>query len=391
MTRNSKLLLLICTLLMLLPLSLFAEGGDKWVALIPLWAEEGDIAQQFNEELYVALAAMDGFQPISVDMTDLPPDIPIGGFPPFISPHRSLTEGMPLAVTGSVFIDPASGLRTLRLYLWQESDYRPLFTDEMVATNREVVGMFLPIMLRWLFSWIPPEEVPTIVVETIVVVEEVEVEVTRTVIQEQQVIVYMGMEPEVPNRWLYFGLRAGGNVQIFDPQLSQTFGNADYLDFNLRNASLAAHLHFQFLNFRLDPRYLFLGLQVEGIATHDFNNDAFSLVLPAMLRFTLRRGTSSFSLLGGAYVLMPLPPFLGDESQITFLPEDGIGPFAGLGWTAGFGMGNRVGPGNLFLEIRWSHDMFTNRIEWGEGGGADFRRSVVSVSLGYEFGFFRRR
>ena len=218
-TGNSKLLLLMCSMLMLLPSGLLAEGGDKRVALIPLWGEAGGIAQQFNEELYVALSAMDGFQPVFIDMTDLPPDIPVGGFPPSVSPHPWLFGNAGFAITGSVFIDPFSGLRTLRLYLWQASDYRPLFIDEMVATNRETAGMFLPIMLRWLFSWIPPEEVPSVVVETVIVVEEVEVEVTRTVIREQQVIVYRDMGTEVPNRWLYFGLRAGGNVQVFDPPL----------------------------------------------------------------------------------------------------------------------------------------------------------------------------
>lgn len=382
--ENKRPLLFMGILFMLLPLGLFAQAGDKQVALIPLWGEEEGIIQQFGEELYVAISTIDGFQPVFVDMTDLSPDIPIRGFPPFVSPHPSMTGDIPLAITGNVFIDPVSSQRVLRLYLWQSSDYRPLFTDEMVATNREAVGMFLPIMLRWLFSWVP-EEVPPLIVER-----------HEIVYRDREVIVYQDIEVihrgiDIPSRWLYFGLRAGGNVQIFDPRLhSQTvFGGVDNLDFYLRNVSLAADLHFQFLRFRLNPAFLFLGLQLEGIATHDFNNDTFSLMLPALLRFTVRRGTSSFSLLGGAYMFMPLPllPFMGDdEPKITF-PGDGIWRFFdGWGYTAGFRMGNRVGSGNLFMELRWSNDMFTSRMEWG-----DFRRSMASVSLGYEFGLFNRR
>jgi len=379
--KSIKLILLLC-ILVLLPLNLLAQTEDRQVALIPLWGEEEGIIQQFGEELYVSLSAMDGFQPVFVDMTDLSPDIPMGGFPPFVSPHPSLTVDMPFAVTGSVFIDPTSELRILRLYLWQASDYRPIFTDEMVATNREVVGMFLPIMLRWLFSWVPvPEEPPQVVIERQVIVYR---DRDVAVYQGNGVIIYR--DTSIPNRWLYFGLRAGGNVQIFDPQLFYTQSmfsdgwHAGDLDFYLQNVSAAIHAYFQFIRF--NPS-LFMGLQVEGIATKDFNNDTFSLMLPAILRFTIRRGTSSFSLLGGAYMFMPLP--LWGEPGIEFgHPTESIGPFAGWGYTAGFGMGNRVGPGNLFVELRWSNDMFTSRIT------DYFRRNVASVSLGYEIGFFRR-
>jgi len=381
-----RLVIFLCTL-MLLPLNLFAEDetGDKRVALFPLWGGEENFVRQFGEELYMAVSALDGFQPVVIDLADISPDIPWWGFPPFVSPHPSLIRDMPLAITGGIFFDPGSGRRQMRLYLWQASDYRPLFSDEMVATDRELVGMFLPIMLRWLFSWIPDPEAEA--EEAPRIVDAPAPPQPPIILEGQQVVVYRHGDMHVPNRWMYFGLRTGGNVQIFDPQLhSQTiFGDVDLLDFYLRNVGLAAHLHFQLLNFRLDPRILFLGLQFEGIAMHDFNNDTFSLTLPALLRFTARRGTSSFSLLGGAYMFMSLPPFLGDDPKITF-PDDGIGPFAGWGYTAGFGMGNRVGPGNFFVEMRLSNDMFTSRMEWG-----DFRRSTVSVSVGYEFGFLNRR
>ena len=345
-----------------------AAQHPKAVALLPFWGDDADAIAEFGDEVYLAMTALEGFRPVLIDMDDPPPDVPRGGFPPFVSPSPSLTGDAPFAITGSVFVDPASGLRHLRLYLWEVSDYSPIFTDKMLAPDRGTVAAFLPIMLRWLFSWIPGEDPEAVVVPQQIMVEG------------QQVIVYRDQVP-VPNNRLYFGLRAGGNAQIFDPRLE--VWSADSLDFNLINISAAFQTHLQFLPFRLNPGFLFLGLQLEGIATWDFDNEAFSLTIPALLRITARRGTSSFFLLGGPYFLLPM----GSDPGITFNEDEGIGPFAGWGYTFGFGMGNRVGRGNLFMELRWSHDLVTNIVN----DMGYFRRSAVSVSVGYDFGFFERR
>jgi len=373
--------LFLCILFMLFPLRLFAQQSeDTQVALFPFWGAEEEAVAQFGVELYEAMLEKEDFRPIWIDMSDLPPDIPPGGFPPSVSPSPALTGDAPFAITGTIFHNP-QGHRHLRLYLWKMADNRPLFIDEMIAENREIVNVIMPFMLRWLFTWIPDDEPPVVVLPP--------PPPPPTILEGQHMIVYRdGIE--VPDRWLYLGLRAGGNVQIFDPQLFYTGSifddgwRTDDLDFHFESVSAAIHLHLQFLGIRLDPSILFLGLQIEGIATQDFGNEMFSLTLPALLRLTLRRGTSSFSLLGGAYMFMPLSLFW-DEPGIRFRSDESIGPFAGWGYAFGFSMGNRVGPGNLFVEMRWSNDMFTSRI-------VDYsRRNVASVSVGYELGLFNRR
>jgi len=379
--------LFLCVLFMYFPAQLFAQTQEREVALLPFWGDDDEIIVEFGDELYNALIDLEGFRPVQVDMYDLPLDVPDGGFPPFVSPSPSLTGDAPFAITGSVFYN-VQGQRYLRLYLWEVSGERPLFTDEMIASDREVVGLILPFMLRLLFQWIPMEgtqvflgpllphpapEPPEPVVQTIILGGE-------------RVLVYQA--PPIPNRLLYVGLRLGGNVQIFDPLLDSgtVFGNAEYLDFYFRNLSAAVHLNlqllgFQFSRFPLNPIAMFLGLQFEGIATKDFDNSAFSLMMPALFRMTVRGGTSSFSLLAGAYMFSLL---WEDDPSIQF--SSSIGPFDGWGFTAGLGMGSRVGPGNIFVDMRWSNDMFRSIMAWG-----DFRRSMISVSVGYDLGFINRR
>jgi len=372
MVARGNARLFLCVLLMLLPLRLFAQAGQ--VALIPLWGEDEEAIALFGQELYDAVATMYGYYPVWICMYNLSPDIPEGGFPPSVSPSPSQTGDAPFAITGSVFLNPM-GYRHLRLFLWRMADSRPIFSDEMIAPSLEAVNLLLPFMLNGMFSWIPGEIPPSMVA----------VRPQQIILEGQRTIIYQGAP--IQNRWLYIGLRAGGNAQIFDPSREEL--DPDDIGPYLGNASLAANLNIQFLGFRFanfpfNPMALFLGLQFEGIAMLDFNNEAFSLTFPAMLRITARGGTSSFSLLGGVYALIPLPPLLRDEPGISF--DGGLfGPIAGLGWTAGFSMGNRIGPGSFFVDMRFSRDMFTSIMERGY-----FRRSMVSVSMGYELGFLRR-
>jgi hypothetical protein len=54
-----------------------------------------------------------------------------------------------------------------------------------------------------------------------------------------------------------------------------------------------------------------------------------------------------------------------------------------LGVTAGADLGMHLGPGLLFLDIRYSLDFGTNE---SDNSIATFRRNMVSFSLGYKYG-----
>ena len=343
-----------CILFMLLPLHLFAQIGYRHVAIIPFWGDDKELIGQFVNELYDAVAATDGFLPILIDMSDLPPDVPEGGFPPFVSPSPSLTGDVPFAITGQVFYN-MYGQRYLRLYLWEVSGHRPLFFDEMLAPNQETVSTIMPFMVGLLFQWIPREGRAFVLgpihpqPPPLPPPPPPPPPIQQPIIQEREILIVY-QHPPIPNRWLYVGLRAGGieNLLAFPENIRPA------IHFNVQ------FLDFQFANFPLNPMALFLGMQIECIFV-DFED--FSLMVPALLRITARSGTSSFSLLGGVLFFPLLDNFL-DE----------------VGFTAGLSMGNRVGPGSIFVDMRWSNNNIS-----------DFRYSVVSVSLGYDFGFLNRR
>ena len=366
LTGCGKLLSL--ALFMLLPTGLFAQADARQVALIPFWGPNAEIIAEFGEELLAAMQDLDGFDPEPVDMGNLPPDVPPGGFPPFVSPGPSMAGGRPFALTGETNYNAAESNWRLRLFLWDISDNRLLFTDEMAVLGRDVMAMIMPSMLDWLFSWVPvptpppppeppPPPPPPPAPPPVVAVEA------------QQVVVYQGAAANV-HHWVYFGVRAGGNLQMFRP-LWPELRVDDSFDLQWENVSAAASLNFQFLRF--------LGLQFEGVALMDFAHDdmVVSFMFPALLRLTARRGTSSLSLLGGPYFFWSPE---GQGIQFNYMDE------LPWGFTAGFNIGNRFGPVYIFMEARWFYDMF------GNYRAMDFdHRNTVNVSLGFELGLFRRR
>jgi len=378
-------------LLALAPAGAFAQEAGRQVALIPFWGEDPAVTAEFEEELFLALSVQDGFLPRRLNPAALPlyaPPLPPHpeALPPFVLPGALLVGEAPLAMTGEVFLNPFSNRWHMRVYLWRMIDERLLFSEEFQAANRQEASMILPFMLQRVFSFMPPdfEEPAPVIVEV-----PVEVIVPRggapqpIIIGGQQVIIHQAAPPR--RSMLYAGIRAGGNLQMFAP-LSWGGGHQGFESAQWESVSAAAHAAFMFHSFRM----LDFGLQIEGVATQDFGaGDAFTLSIPALLRITARMGTSSLSLLGGAYLLLPLGSAIGSDASEPGIKfghaDERIGPMAGWGYAVGFGLGSRLGPGSLFIDTRWSHDMFSSKmVDY-------FRRGTISVSVGYELGFLRRR
>ena len=83
----------LCALFLFVPLCLFAQAGiKKTVALVPFWGSDQKIIRQFGDELFNSVNKMTEFMPTPVDMTNLPPDVPEGGNPPYICPSPSIPQ-----------------------------------------------------------------------------------------------------------------------------------------------------------------------------------------------------------------------------------------------------------------------------------------------------------
>jgi len=355
MAATSRNKMFPCILLFILfPMAtLSAQGTEiRQVALVPFWGVNQEIITGFGDEVFIGVRALVGFQPVQIDMGNLPPGVPEGGFPPFVSPGPALTRGMPFAITGETNYNADTSQWHLRLFLWSMAENRLIFSDEMAVPNRQTLAVVMPGMVDWLFSWIPPpapDPVPAPVAQVM----------PQVILEGQQVIVVQGAE-NVRN-WLYVGLRAGVPSNL-----------------DLGEINVAPSLNFQFLNF--GGRHS-LGLQLECIFANIDNLDNLHITVPALLRFTARRESSFLSLLVGANIV-----WLGEDVNID---EDiNIDRFIWDNYwnrgnvAVGLGLGTRFGPGYLFSELRWSSG---NLNQFGNGN-----LGRINVSIGYNIGFFRR-
>jgi hypothetical protein len=62
-----------------------------------------------------------------------------------------------------------------------------------------------------------------------------------------------------------------------------------------------------------------------------------------------------------------------------------------MGFIAGGNIGVKLGPGTLFLDIRYAGDFEDIAIYGDWGSRAVYKRSLIFYSLGYEFGIGNRK
>ena len=340
-------------------LSAQASSFTSSVALFPLWGDNEGIVDSFGEELFISINAQDNFVPWWVDMTNLPSDVPIGGFPPYVCPSPSTTRTSPFAVTGEVIQQRSTGLWRLRLYLWRMTDSRLIISDELSARDLDDCRSILPYILTWMFSQTREESV------------------VRVVEQPTEQIRTIYFTASEPTKWLYLGLRGGGSMRIYS-DMDAYIAHPDRSEIvSYENFHFAFHTNLQFSSF--------LGLQLEALYTRVLADklESWSFMFPFMLKGSYRTGTISIAGFAGCYFWVPLGEVTNIENKYNFIPED-----PPLGYTAGIMLGNKVGPGYIFIDVRWASDFKDHVNEFTK---EHFHRSIFSLSLGYELGFFTKK
>ena len=349
----------LCLLFLFLPIWLYAQ---QTVALIPFWGDDDAPIVPFGYILNTSVGRMSEYSPWQVDMNPatLPDDVPPGGYPPYIAPMPSLTKGAPFALTGEVTADPDYyDLWHIRLYLWQMTNpARLIASDEMTAYDEEGCQQFMPGLLDWLFSQIPRDEGPAVATGG-----------------QSRVVYYAATEPY---KWLYAGFKLGLPIRI-NSRSDNKDASGDLVRPYVGAISMAAHANVQVFNY--------FGIQIESNLTIGGSEpfDAPSLMFPALLRYTYYSGTMGISGLGGVYLDIPMGKLKDDFEYSTTVP---------WGVTAGFTFGNKIGPGFLYLDVRWAMDMREAKrkdLEFANGKDAAFRRHMVTIGIGYEMGFFLKK
>ncbi|MDR0553833.1 MAG: hypothetical protein LBG76_03405 [Treponema sp.] len=377
-------------------IAFFLYGGGLWaqdkksiVSTVPFRGSPQNLVDDYFSVLSnIFTSALPEFTPVPVDMNNLPSDVPANGQPAYVCPSPSLTKEAPYALTGEVTLGE-DGQYHLRLYLWDTTDQRLIFSDEVVAQNRQECEDYLPGVLNWIFSWQAKEK-------------EKEKELADALaVEAPPPVVVAAPVNEPKEKWLYLGLRGGGSLRL-SAQSSTLFWEDQSISFpyitplwDFVNMNAAFHIAVHL--FTLGK--LQIDVQAEAIFTTDHASftwldngnteqspfKSMSLMFPLLARFSLRENILSMGIQGGVYYTLPL-----GQMENKALVQGSSFDYAldlPLGYTAGIYFGVKAGPGSLFLDARWADDLgeFQNN-----AGEPLYHRSMIIVNFGYELGIITK-
>ncbi|MDR0599085.1 MAG: hypothetical protein LBG84_03255 [Treponema sp.] len=334
---------------------------------------DDDIINQFGQVMRQALPKVGPYTAVPVDMNNLPPDVPEGGFPPYVCPSPSMAQA-PYALTGELNHNDDDGMYHLRLYLWEMATNRLLCSDELAAVDRAGCEVVMPSLLGWLFSWLKPPDPPQ---------KEAEVPPQKEEPRQEE------PRKNEPEKWLYVGLRAGPSLRFYSRKDRDPFIEDRRMHIYNLNIAVQAAVHtLPFLDIQgeiiWNTEYApFAILSGTTVKTAPFTS--MSMMFPLVVKYTIRKDIFHASVLGGGYFILPLGNMKNDAHGGSFAYSLNLP----LGYTLGFSMGIKAGPGSIFFDMRWAADLSEMRRR--DTGEVLYKRSMIVFTIGYEMGFFEKK
>jgi hypothetical protein len=286
-------------------------------------------------------------------------------------PADELTPDVALVFATSLIREVTDTI--FRAVLWRLEDSLMVASEEIVYENVEDAIDLLPVLVWSLFSNIPTENIAE--------------------------------DDRWKRKWLYLGAKAGASPRFY--QSGSTGGpNSQAFSFDA-----GVKVQFQFLV--LDPPFCVttFSLQIEPLLTYDtisYNNKTpyeymepdgtkksrpgnyminfkyLSLMLPVMVKVNFKPGAFVISPHGGVFFNIPVSSgvkYTNTHGDVEDTRDFTAGRF---GFTCGIEVGRKLGPGIMSLDIRYSADV----VPWTIHGdpGVNFKRQMLTLSAGYEFG-----
>ncbi|GHV93371.1 hypothetical protein AGMMS50268_38740 [Spirochaetia bacterium] len=218
------------------------------------------------------------------------------------------------------------------------------------------------------------------VAQTIVTVEQ-------TVDAEQTV--EAAPPPPEPEKWLWVGARGGMSFRFYNRTEAIPFYEEGILYFLNLNGAFQASVHLlPWLDVQAELDFTSDDAPFTVTGGTEDKTDPFisqSLTFPLLARFNLRKGYLMAGALLGPYVFVPL----GQMKNKTMGGSFDYKMDVPLGYIAGINIGMKLGPGYLFLDTRWAADFGT--LQRASDGANLYQRSGVTLSIGYEMGFFDKK
>jgi hypothetical protein len=199
------------------------------------------------------------------------------------------------------------------------------------------------------------------------------------------------------NKWLYLGARMGPSLRFYTPSGDTAFTGGDTYGPSL-DVGIQADV-------RIVPLF---SIQAEAIFTWDaaslwyYNRNpttreldrytqqftGYSLQFPLLAKLNFYPGKFRISPFFGGYFILPLgemethTPAGGDKSYSYSMSLP-------LGLLGGISAAFPLGPGMIFTDLRYAADLEEPELQGGEEIET-YRRHMVSLSVGYEFGLFKK-
>jgi hypothetical protein len=365
-------------LALLIPPNLRAQEAPPWtgydsdgkaVAAILPFVGDRETAAQFNAAVVQAVSDLGTYSPREVSRETveslglrIPTDMP---------PVRELVPGARYALTGGVYAGDEDIQSYIQLWLWDITSSIMIYSDDLVYDNTDNALENLPGLVEWLFSHI---------VEQTAEVETVE-------------------ETGWDDYWIHAGIRSGLSQHWYTAP-DESIPGAYSLTFE-GGLFMAVRLNSR-ISVQVEADFIWDDLVYRGIddtssgSTYNpvLANErrySFSLLFPLLFKVNFRPGSFQLSPYGGIFVFAPLGKANysrypdGKAESFSWSPE------APLGFSVGFEAARKLGPGVLSADIRYLGDFSNIAIHDGaaNAGGSEtvYRRSMLSFSIGYSFGF----
>jgi hypothetical protein len=198
-------------------------------------------------------------------------------------------------------------------------------------------------------------------------------------------------------QWLFLGARLGPSLRIYTPHGDTPFTGGDTpgvsLDVGLQASvqiapvfSVQAEMVFTWDNAPVWSYFYVPARDDVDRYTRQFTS--FSLQFPLVAKLNFYPGAFRVSPFFGGYVLLPLGDMKVDsdkDAEKNYAYS--ISPPLGL--LGGIAASLPVGSGMLFADIRYAGDLGEPKLQ-NSGGLSTYRRNMLSLSIGYEFGFFKK-
>jgi hypothetical protein len=207
-------------------------------------------------------------------------------------------------------------------------------------------------------------------------------------------------ETNYANHWFYLGLRTGPSLRFYTAPEDTPHTGGDAYGYSMDTAFQATWQIFSFLSlqgemiFTWDNASVWGYFREPGASVHRAeryteNFSSFSLLFPLTARLDFYPGIFRLSPFFGAYYITPLGNLEhgnsrnGDSESLAYQVPPPFGLTLGVSWAL------KMGAGSIFADFRYAADL--GEPEPKDGTLDTYHRNMVSVTLGYEFGFFAKK